>query len=309
MRRLLFLLVAATLVACGNDAGTGDPGTPKSKHVLVIGVDGLLVDVLQQASTPNFDELVADGAVTYDAFAGGVLGTPTEQATYSGPGWSSILTGVWVDKHGVTDNSFMGARYDAYPHFFARLREQKADAYLSSFASWQVINFVIVESAEVDEVFTPLVPTSLEADLAVTAAVVEHMAEQTPDVAFVHLDEVDHQGHVAGYSPMIAEYVDAVETVDAQIGEMLDAVRARETYPSEDWLVVVTTDHGGIGIGHGGQTDEERTIFLIASGPSVPDALVISPGPGHTAVPATVMKHLGLSVDEAWGWEAEAFGF
>lgn len=309
MKRIFFLVVAVALVACSSDGGTSDGGTPKSKHVLVIGVDGLLVAGLQEASTPTLDDLIAEGAVTYDAFAGGELGSPTEQATFSGPGWSSILTGVWVDKHGVTDNGFDGARFDEYPHFFARVREENPDAYLSSFVSWQFINFVILESAEADEAFAPLVPTSLEADLAVTEAVVDHFAAQTPDVVFVHLDEVDHQGHVAGYSPMVPAYVDAIETVDAQIGEMLDAVRVRDTSMMEDWLVVVTTDHGGLGRAHGGQSDEERTIFFIASGPSVGNGQVISPGPGHTAVPATVMKHLGLSVDPAWGWESEAFGF
>lgn len=304
MKRLLFFILTVTLVAC-----SGDDSASKSKHALVIGVDGLLVEGLQAASTPVLDALVADGAVTYDAFAGGELGTATEQATFSGPGWSSILTGVWVDKHGVTDNGFMGARYDEYPHFFARVREKNPDVYLSSFASWQLINFVIVESAEVDEVFTPLVPTSEEADVQVTAAVVKHMQEQTPDVAFVHLDEVDHQGHVAGYSPDVPEYVASIETVDSQIGEMLAAVQARTTYLTEDWLIVVATDHGGTGQVHGGQSDEERTIPLFVSGGAVQPGQVLTPGPGHTAVPPTVMKHLNLSVDAAWGWESEPFGF
>jgi phosphopentomutase len=151
-------------------------------------------------------------------------------------------------------------------------------------------------------------PTSLEADLAVTAAVVDHLAEEMPDVVFVNLDEVDHQGHVAGDSAMVFEYLGAIEMVDAQIGEMLDALLARNTYAMEDWLVIVTTDHDGLGRGHGGQSAEERRIFLIASGPSVPSGQVIYPGPEQTAVPATVMKHLGLSVDPVWGWESEAFG-
>jgi arylsulfatase A-like enzyme len=304
MKRILFFLVLVSLASCGSDGSA-----PKSKHVLIVGVDGLLVAGLRQASTPVLDGLVADGAVTYDAFAGGELGTPTEQATFSGPGWSSILTGVWVDKHGVIDNSFEGARFDEYPHFFERVREENPTAYLSSFVSWQFINLVILESAEADEAFAPLVPTSLEADLAVTEAVVDHFAEHTPDVVFVHLDEVDHQGHVAGFSVTVPEYLDAIERVDAQIGEMLDALRARDTYGLEDWLIVVTTDHGGLGRGHGGQSAEERTIFLIASGPSVRAGQVISPGPGHTVVPATVMKHLGLRVDPRWGWESDAFGF
>ncbi len=301
MSRFLFLLLTATLVSCGSDGGA-----VKSKHAFGIGIDGLLVAGLQAASTPVLDGLIAEGAVTYDAFAGGELGTQTEQPTLSGPGWSSILTGVWIDKHGVIGNGFEGARYDEYPHFFVRLREQSPDAYLSSFTSWQFINLVILEGE--DYAFTPLVPTAAEGDAAVTAAVVEHMEEQTPDVMFIHLDEADFIGHTEGYSATVPEYLAAIEMIDTQIGQMLDAVRARPTYATEDWLVLVTTDHGADGKGHGGQSDEERAIPIIASGPSVQDGQVISPGPGHTAIPPTVMKHLGLSIDPAWGWESGAFG-
>jgi predicted AlkP superfamily pyrophosphatase or phosphodiesterase len=304
MRRTLVLLVAATLVACGSDGSA-----PKSKHVLIIGVDGLRVDGLVAASTPALDGLIASGTVTYDGFAGGELGTATEQPTFSGPGWSSILTGVWVDKHGVTNNGLQGSRYNEYPHFFARVRQRDPDAYLSSFVSWPPINVILLESVEADEAFAPPVTTSAEADAVVTSAVLEHLEDRTPDVVFVHLDEVDHQGHVAGFSPIVPEYLEAVETVDAQIGQMLDAVRGRPSYEKEDWLILVTTDHGGLGQLHGGQSDEERTIFLIASGGSVRIGQTISPGPGHTAIPPTVMKHLGLSVDSVWGWESAPFGF
>jgi hypothetical protein len=40
----------------------------------------------------------------------------------AGPGWSSFLTGVWADKHGVNDNTFRGQNYDEYPHFFVHLK-------------------------------------------------------------------------------------------------------------------------------------------------------------------------------------------
>ena len=86
------------------------------------------------------------------------------------------------------------------------------------------------------------------------------------------------------------------------------AVVARSTYASENWLIVVTTDHGGIGRGHAGQSQEERTIFMIASGGSVRAGETVSPGSGHTAVPPTVMKHLGLSSDPQWAWESAPFG-
>ena len=305
MRRF-FLFAVLLLAACGDDSGTS-----QTKHALVIGIDGLRVGALQQVSTPHLDTLITDGTVTYDAFAGGVLGTPTEQGTWSGSGWSSILTGVWVDKHGVEFNTFVAPRFDEYPHFFARIREREPHAYLSSFVTWGPINESILASAEADEAFWPMESDSAKGDIAVTQAVVAHLTEKTPTVVFVHLDEVDHQGHLAGHSATVPEYAEALETVDAQIGEMLDAVGARPTYDQEDWLVVVTTDHGGtgMGIGHGGQSDEERTIFIIASGGAVGRGQTISPGPGHTAVAPTVMAHLGLAIDPAWGWESEPFGF
>lgn len=303
MKRLLLLSIAL-LVGCG-----GVDGTPKSKHILIVGIDGARVDVLQQASTPRLDALVAEGTVTYDAFAGGELGTPTEQGTWSGPGWSSILTGVWVDKHGVRFNSFVAPRFDEYPHFFARVHERDPNVYLSSFVTWGPIHEEILASAYADEAFWPEdASDSAEGDEAVTAAVVAHLAGRTPNVVFVQLDEVDHQGHVVGYSTMVPEYVAAVETVDSQIGEMLDAIRARDTYAREDWLVVVTTDHGGIGNGHGGQSEDERTIFVIVTGGTASAGQTVSPGPGHTVVPPTVMEHLGIPVDPAWGWEDESFG-
>jgi len=287
----------------------GDSGVAKTPHVLVVGIDGLRVDALQHASTPGIDSLIADGAVAYDAFSGGELGEVTQQPTFSGPGWSSILTGVWIDKHGVEFNVFDDARFDEYPHFFARVRDVNPDAYLSSFVTWAPINDSILASAEADEAFSPDADDSAQGDIAVTAAVVAHLGLETPDVVFVALDEVDHQGHVSGYSTMVPEYVKAIETIDGQIGQMLEALRTRETYDTEDWLVVVTSDHGGMGNGHGGQSEEERTISLIASGESVLGGQTISPGPGQTAVPPTAMKHLGLEVDPAWGWESEAFGF
>ncbi|MDH3199863.1 MAG: alkaline phosphatase family protein [Myxococcales bacterium] len=308
MTRIRFV---ATLLLTLSLACSGD-GPPPTKHALVIGVDGVRVDALREASTPNIDALSAEGAVSYDAFAGGELGTSNEQVTFSGPGWSSILAGVWIDKHGVagnTSSAFDDSRFDEYPHFFRRIREQMPDAYLSSFVTWGPINEHIVAPGDADEEFSPEANDSFEGDAMVTDAVVDHLSAQTPDVVFIHLDNPDFQGHLHGFSPMVPEYVQAVETVDAQIGQVLDAVRARPTYAREDWLVVVTTDHGGIEQMHGGQSAEERTIPFIVSGGATQRGATISPGPGHTAVPPTVLRHLGIAINASWGWESEPFGF
>ena len=208
--------LATLLLILSFGCGVDDP--PSTKHALVIGVDGVRADALREAFTPNIDSLIAEGTVSYDAFAGGDVGTPTEQRTLSGPGWSSILTGVWIDKHGVAFNDFDGSRFDEYPHFFRRIREQKADAYLSSFVTWGPINEHILAPGDADEEFSPEAASSAEGDVMVTDAVVGHLAVQTPDVVFVQLDDPDAQGHRQAFSPMAPEYVQAIETVDAQFG-------------------------------------------------------------------------------------------
>lgn len=276
-----------------------------NKHTLVIGIDGVRPDALQLASTPNIDSVISTGAVTYKAFAGGVLGTATQQVTFSGPGWASICTGVWTDKHGVTSNSFAGADFGNYPHFFSRIHETNPNAKLSSIVVWNQINdFIVDDSANAADY-------SLETatDQEMVTAAVSHLSSTDPDVLFVHFDDVDHAGHGYGYSVDEPHYMSAIEGVDTGIGSIVSAIQNRPNYASEDWQIVITTDHGGIGNGHGGQSIDERTIFFINNATNVVNAEIGS-GTGHTAVPATVMTHLGLPINASWGWEATTgFGY
>lgn len=44
--------------------------------------------------------------------------------------------------------------------------------------------------------------------------------------------------------------------------ELLQTIYNRESYGHEDWLIIITTDHGGIGTMHGGQSEEERNTWF-----------------------------------------------
>ena len=107
VRCFVVVVAALTLVLTCSDIA----GAQKS---LVIGIDALGSHGLRAADTPNIDRLIEgtfgggayQGAFSPHAFVGGVLGTATQQPTVSGPGWTSILTGVWTDKHRITGNSF-----------------------------------------------------------------------------------------------------------------------------------------------------------------------------------------------------------
>jgi phosphopentomutase len=54
--------------------------------------------------------------------------------------------------------------------------------------------------------------------------------------------------------------------LDKQIQRLMEAVAYREKNFNEEWLVIITTDHGRdaqTGKDHGGQSDAERNTWLV----------------------------------------------
>ena len=308
---LLCLGLIPIVVSCSTlTSDTPRPSYPSSgpdtPHALIIGLDGVRPDCLRAAGTPHLDSLIAAGTVTWDAFAGGgaEVDSPTTQATSSGPGWTSTLTGVWRDKHGVHDNSFGGADLVNYPHLFGRIRASQPVATLVSLAHWAPINEHLLRP------FPGMATLAVdcESDLEVAVLAVGQLDSANPGVLFLHFDDVDHAGHAFGYSTKVPEYLTSIEQVDEQVGLVMEALQARERHTGERWLVMATTDHGGMGTGHGGQSPDERTIWMAARGPGVGQG-VVSPGPGHTAVARTVLQHMLGVVPKAWGLaDAKSFG-
>lgn len=266
---------------------------PRERHVLILGIDGCRPDALAAADTPNIDGLIAQGA--YVALA------QAEDITISGPGWSSMLTGVHRFKHGVVDNSFAGSRIDQYPHFFQRL-ESVCEARTVSIANWAPINTQILRG-RADVVLTGG-PDDTVADRAVNA-----LLTSTMDVLFVAFDEVDATGHAYGFDPSVPQYVAKIAQTDGRIGRILTALQSRPTYAGEDWLILLTADHGGtIDGSHGQNIPAHRTIPFLVSGPSSAVGTTITPAPELVDLPATVMTFLGVSIDPAWGWDGRAVG-
>ena len=70
------------------------------KKLLFIGIDGCRADALEVANTPVMDGLIQNGFYIDNA-----LCSINGQPTFSGPGWSSMITGVWMDIHGVSEIS------------------------------------------------------------------------------------------------------------------------------------------------------------------------------------------------------------
>ncbi|BDW78589.1 hypothetical protein BFINE_43840 [Bacteroides finegoldii DSM 17565] len=61
-------------------------------------------------------------------------------------------------------------------------------------------------------------------------------------------------GKSGGFSANNANYITALQHIDAYIGEFLQAIDERKNAFYEDWLVVVTSNHGGKEDGSYGET-------------------------------------------------------
>ena len=47
---------------------------------------------------------------------------------------------------------------------------------------------------------------------------------------------------------------------------MIDAIDARATRNDEEWLITITSDHGGTKDGHGPKTEENKKIAVLLHG-------------------------------------------
>ena len=321
---LLVLLSTATALAHGPGAGNDFGG----RRVLFIGIDGCRADALQQAMQQglahNLKALAADGLFSDKLFAGGEKDGATQQPTVSGPGWATLLTGVWQNKHHITTNKFLGNQLRTFPHFMLHVKEAKPSAWCGSVVSWPPINDHVVHDSQaggqsfLDAQFSPQADPALgnrdapEMDIAVRNAALRYLRNADPDVLFVHLGQVDEYGHGAvddraAFSPDSRLYLNGIALVDSHAGELIRAVKERPHFQEERWLIIVTTDHGGRGSSHGGQSDAERNIWLIINGSDVPPRALTTRPVGQTIVPHLIFHHLGLPVKAEWNWEPADF--
>ena len=247
--------------------------------VLMIGIDGVRPDCLVSANTPHLDALAAKGVLKLNA--------RTTSITSSGPAWATILTGARMSMHGVHDNSFEGLRLNECPTWLAQAELAQPDLFTASVAQWAPIHQHLFLKGSVD------FSAAADSGAMVSQTAIDLLQDNQKDVdaLFLHYDDVDHAGHAHGYAVDIPEYIAAIEQVDAEIGLVLKAIRARKAATKEAWLILVGTDHGGKDKGHGADIPECRSVFMLASGPNA--AQWRDSAETHDFAPAA-LQHLGF---------------
>lgn len=274
----LIVIVALTLSACQMP---GSPAQKTPKAIFII-VDGIAADVIEGTYTPHIDELAgSDGYAR--SHVGGEINGPSQSPTVSAVGYNSLLTGTWANKHNVYDNAIESPNYQ-YWDIFRIAKHHNSSLQTALFSTWQENRTHLVGDglseaggSKLDYYFDGF-ERDLERfphdenrtyikdiDELVSTEAARYVREHGPDLSWVYLEYTDDIGHMFGDGPELTE---AVTLIDDYVGKIWDAVQSRQNAHNEDWLIVVTTDHGrdvATGKSHGGQSARERTTWIATN--------------------------------------------
>ncbi|GAA2148035.1 alkaline phosphatase family protein [Kitasatospora kazusensis] len=276
------------------------------RRVLVVGIDGVRLDLLPELRTPHLDSFAAEGFLA-------PVQVDEATPTMSGPCWATITTGVGVAKHGVLGNHLGGNRLDVFPDFTTRLAAVHGRRTFAA-GGWEPLFLArsggplfaapgrLSYIAPLED--TPEAWEVCDERVTAEAAYVLGSSDDDPQASFVYLGAVDETAHFLGCGE---EYRRSIETADQRLGRLLAAVRSRPGYAGEEWTVIVVTDHGHLDQGgHGGRTDLERTAWIAASGPGITPGAPVAPL-HHTDVAAHVYAALEIVPDPHWTLDGRPF--
>lgn len=273
---------AAMMVAISIAAQAGE------RKVLTIAVDGLRPDALIAANAPNVDSLV-DGTFFGTSGPSGIFVTyaQSEHLTFSGPGWGAYMTGLHVDRHGANTNGFENV-VPGTTDWFTPLEAFDPSLNTRRVLTWQIASNSFPSGADIVENYE----YNLNGDQLMTNRVVQLMQDPATDVVMTFFSDVDGAGHTCGFDPGAACYLAEIADTDAKIGQIMTAMKNRPTFANEDWLVILTSDHGGLGTDHSGGQPPQRTIPFIVAGPLATTVLPQA-HPRQPDVAATVLAYFG----------------
>ncbi len=249
------------------------PAGKTVKKCFIIGFDGARCDgvtVLKDEPLSGI-KLVSDRGGLYTAYCGGESFLFDKQKTCTAPGWASILTGVWADKHGVYDNGMV--KSNDYPTVLTKLVQDGSAASAAFKCVWG--GHITDENATYKDEVVYTRANNINVrwetyswDDTLQAALLEEAASPNcADIVFCIYERPDSAGHGTGFTVNNPDYVEAVKSCDKDADDIIKAIEARETYAGEDWLFIITSDHGGMSTGHGTRTTDCRATFIASSKP------------------------------------------
>ncbi|MDR8396823.1 hypothetical protein NE850_10780 [Paraburkholderia sp. USG1] len=258
--------------AGGTPASTPAAGTaPPARKMLLIELDGVTYSALSAGiaggKLPNLAKLTVA-----PAYSGGVNGTLSQQPNLDTPGWASVLTGTWADRHQINSDAPNQALHSST--VFQRLKSAGAGS-----------TGAVVDSESLAALLSPDQNAGYLNTL-VNCASVDTCVTQTGagmignGYSFVVAQYHSAQDAALNTGLASTNYANTLVQLDAAVGTLIGETAKRS---NESWLVMVTAGHG---LNAAGGTDglplpPESTSFIALN--QTPNARL-----GNTAAPATM---------------------
>lgn len=261
--------------------------TPRRPMVMMVMMDGLRSDAVENAHMPNLRRLM-DGkwAEGYNC-AWTLSGQTMREARPSSSGnHTALATGVEANKTKVFDHvPFTKGDFAKWPTWLSRVAATGRQALFVY--SWPEnkdlgvdpkVQFRFALDKPNDEYLRALLATS-----------------EAPDALMYFINLPDIGGHMGGFYPYTPKYLYMAELSDRYLGDCLAAIKSRSTFAKEDWLILVTGDHGGYARTHGIWGGHCTTVPVVACGKNVKQGRI--PGaPPLYALTSSAIAHFGLDV-------------
>lgn len=255
----IFLLFAVTvfLYSCREEEHK-----PVANHVILIGPDGFSSAVIREnpGAFPNIEKLMREGSHT--------LRRRSVLPSSSAVNWASMLMGAGPELHGYTTwssevpdlPSRTLTEKGLFPCIMYLLRDSYPDMEMGCGYTWPTIGRLFDASAVN---FNHHNESKDEAQLC--DAVCAYIEARRPGLTFVAFDQPDGTGHKHGWES--DEYLEQCISIDSYVGRIMDA--AEKAGIADDLIVIFTSDHGGIGKGHGGKTMNEMEAPFVVWGKGI----------------------------------------
>ncbi len=243
------------------------------KKAIVIGYDGCtceMLNYLDRAQRGAVKHLLANGGHAAFSYAGGMpYPQDITQETSTAPGWCSMLTGTLAQDNKITDNGIIKALEPKT--LLVELVEDKTLQSSAFYVSWGG-HFVddnatyLEEKRYIDEKGLKASFVCADSDEKTRENVLADItSDKCSDFIFCILEYTDENGHGYDYLPEKPEYMQAFLSAESDGMDFVEAITNRRSFAFEDWLILITSDHGGYQCGHGGPTLQERITFIVSN--------------------------------------------
>lgn len=255
------------------------------KKLLCVVVDGLRADALACAHAGCLERLCRQG-----------INSSSVLSVRSGrtlPALCTILTSRWPEEHGVITNGGLSLGMGADMSLTALLHARQQD--VSLFYSRDSLE-QLIPSRQLHSSYFINSQRIRNVDMQLASAAAIHLQTEQPELCLLHIDGVDIAGHNFGF--MTEPYLEAVETADHCIALILEELRVVGL--SEEYVIMVLSDHGGIGYEHDRKLPEVCTIPWIIHGPGIVAGGVFNDDPTLVDIAPTMAEILNIPMHPDW---------